>query len=51
MSEVALNSSYHLGGELLEQLADQTAGWFGVRHHSVKELLQDLLQGGGSVLG
>lgn len=41
----------HLGRKFLEQLADQTAGWFGVRHQGVEELLQDLLQGGGSILG
>lgn len=42
--------AYHLGRKFLEELADQASRGFGVGHHGVQELLQDLLQGGGSVL-
>lgn len=42
--------SYHFGGKLLEQLADQTAGGLSVRHHSIEELLEDLFQAGRCTL-
>lgn len=42
--------TYHFGGKLLEQLADQAASGLGERHHGIEELLEDLFQAGGCTL-
>jgi len=50
MHATCRGGTYHFRGQLLEQLADQTARGLRVRDHGVQQLLQVFLQACGCTL-